>query len=56
MKAKQAMVTEQSTSSDATRRAAPVATSVVGVSKRFGKTAVLENINFDVAEGEALVL
>ena len=56
MKAKQAMATEQSTSSDATRRAAPLATSVVGISKRFGKTAVLENINFDVAEGEALVL
>ncbi|HET6670464.1 MAG TPA: ABC transporter ATP-binding protein [Pyrinomonadaceae bacterium] len=56
MKAKQAMVTEQSTRSDATRHAAPVATSVVGISKRFGKTAVLENINFDVAEGEALVL
>jgi len=29
---------------------------VVGVSKRFGKTSVLENISFDVAEGEALVL
>lgn len=56
MKAKQAMVTEHSTRSDATRHAAPVATSVVGISKRFGKTAVLENINFDVAEGEALVL
>jgi ABC-type Fe3+/spermidine/putrescine transport system ATPase subunit len=32
------------------------ATSVVGVSKRFGKTSVLEDITFDVAEGEALVL
>jgi len=32
------------------------AASVVGVSKRFGKTSVLENISFDVAEGEALVL
>jgi len=32
------------------------ATSVIGVSKRFGKTSVLENITFDVAEGEALVL
>src|SRR5213080_2641688 len=32
------------------------AASVVGVSKRFGKTSVLENINFDVAEGESLVL
>ena len=29
---------------------------MVGVSKRFGKTSVLENISFDVAEGEALVL
>ena len=35
---------------------APPAASVVGVSKRFGKTSVLENITFDVAEGEALVL
>ncbi len=56
MKAKQVMVTEQSTSSDATRQTPPVATSVVGISKRFGKTSVLENINFDVAEGEALVI
>ena len=35
---------------------APSAASVIGVSKRFGKTSVLENITFDVAEGEALVL
>src|SRR2546426_4353920 len=32
------------------------AASVHGVSKRFGKTSVLEDISFDVAEGEALVL
>ncbi|HEX3282736.1 MAG TPA: ABC transporter ATP-binding protein, partial [Pyrinomonadaceae bacterium] len=32
------------------------AASIVGISKRFGKTSVLENISFDVAEGEALVL
>src|SRR5690242_15516381 len=32
------------------------AASVIGISKRFGKTSVLENISFDVAEGEALVL
>src|SRR6185503_10399207 len=56
MKAQQAMVSEVTTSSDATRTAPAVATSVVGISKRFGKTSVLENINFDVAEGEALVL
>ncbi len=34
----------------------PPAASVVGLSKRFGKTSVLENISFDVAEGEVLVL
>ncbi|HSK65146.1 MAG TPA: ABC transporter ATP-binding protein, partial [Pyrinomonadaceae bacterium] len=34
----------------------PAAASVVGVSKHFGKTSVLENISFDVAEGEVLVL
>ena len=32
------------------------AASVRAVSKRFGKTSVLEDISFDVAEGEALVL
>lgn len=35
---------------------APHAASVVGVSKFFGKTSVLKNITFHVAEGEALVL
>ena len=34
----------------------PVAASVVGLGKHFGKTSVLEDINFDVAEGEVLVL
>jgi ABC-type Fe3+/spermidine/putrescine transport system ATPase subunit len=35
----------------------PVAAArVLGVSKYFGKTGVLQNISFDVAEGEALVL
>ena len=34
----------------------PSAASVVGLSKRFGKASVLENISFDVAEGEVLVL
>src|SRR5881394_2174005 len=32
------------------------AASVLGLSKRFGKTSVLEDISFEVAEGEALVL
>ena len=33
-----------------------VAASVIGLSKRFGKSSVLEDINFHVAEGEILVL
>jgi sulfate transport system ATP-binding protein len=33
-----------------------VAASVQGISKRFKKTQILENISFDVAEGESLVL
>src|SRR5436309_10564991 len=33
-----------------------VAATVQGVSKRFKKTVVLEDIDFDVAEGESLVL
>jgi ABC-type Fe3+/spermidine/putrescine transport system ATPase subunit len=32
------------------------AASVTGISKRFGKASVLENISFDVAQGEVLVL
>src|SRR5437879_11046549 len=36
--------------------ATQAAASVVGVSKFFGKTSVLQNISFHVAEGEALVL
>src|SRR2546430_8692752 len=36
--------------------ATQAAASVLGVSKRFGTTSVLENITFHVAEGEALVL
>jgi ABC-type Fe3+/spermidine/putrescine transport system ATPase subunit len=57
LKAKQKLIEEQNqklpTTTDPTL---PKATSVVGISKRFGKTSVLENISFDVAEGEALVL
>ena len=36
--------------------ASPAAASVVGLSKKFGQASVLENISFDVAEGEVLVL
>jgi ABC-type Fe3+/spermidine/putrescine transport system ATPase subunit len=55
LKAKQKLIDEQ-TQRSATDASLPQATSVVGISKRFGKTSVLENISFDVAEGEALVL
>lgn len=55
MKAKEKLIEERpQIASDSS--ASQKATSVVGVSKRFGKTSVLENISFDVAEGEALVL
>src|SRR5713226_5594127 len=45
--------TTQTASQDRERTAAA---SVFGISKRFGATSILENISFDVAEGEALVL
>jgi ABC-type Fe3+/spermidine/putrescine transport system ATPase subunit len=41
---------------DPSLAAAPAAASVRALSKRFGSTTVLEDISFDVAEGEALVL
>ena len=56
MKAREAMITEQPAMPDSNRSSAPVATRVMGISKRFGKTSVLENVNFEVAEGETLVL
>lgn len=56
MRAKEAMFTEQPATPDFNQSAPPVATRVMGVSKRFGKTSVLENVNFDVADGETLVL
>src|SRR3982074_3200402 len=47
---------EQTNSAVSNERGRMAAASVLGVSKRFGKTSVLENISFDVAEGEVLVL
>ena len=55
LKAKQKLIEVQNQKSISDANVAK-ATSVVGISKRFGKTSVLENITFDVAEGEALVL
>jgi len=56
LKAKQKLIEEQKQKTPTSDPTLPTATSVVGISKRFGKTSVLENISFDVAEGEALVL
>jgi hypothetical protein len=52
----QARMMERSESPAPRDSPAPYAASVVGVSKFFGKTSVLQNITFHVAEGEALVL
>ncbi len=55
MKAKEKLIDGQKKTEPA-QATTPSAASVIGISKRFGKTSVLENISFDVAEGEALVL
>ncbi|HSS21790.1 MAG TPA: ABC transporter ATP-binding protein [Pyrinomonadaceae bacterium] len=56
MKAAKALMIEQSGESPSQENEPVYAASVLGVSKAFGKTSVLENITFHVAEGEALVL
>jgi len=56
MKAQVARIMDDSITPPLPATVSQPAASVVGVSKRFGKTSVLENISFDVAEGEALVL
>src|SRR5262245_13385820 len=56
MKAQLARVKEQIPTARVKDNPPQIAASVQGVSKRFGKTSVLENISFDVAEGETLVL
>src|SRR6266436_2581937 len=56
MKAQVARIMNESITPSLPASVPQPAASVVGISKRFGKTSVLENISFDVAEGEALVL
>jgi ABC-type Fe3+/spermidine/putrescine transport system ATPase subunit len=56
VKAGKARIIEERVSADNVQNAPLVAAQVVGLSKRFGTTSVLEDINFEVAEGEALVL
>ena len=55
MKAKEKLIPKPDETAS-TANAPQAAASVIGVSKRFGKTSVLEKISFDVAEGEVLVL
>lgn len=48
---------EDNSVSPSTREGSPqIAASVIGISKKFKTTTVLEDINFEVAEGEILVL
>jgi ABC-type Fe3+/spermidine/putrescine transport system ATPase subunit len=56
MKAQVARIMDSSITPPLPESVPQPAASIVGISKRFGKTSVLENISFDVAEGEALVL
>jgi ABC-type Fe3+/spermidine/putrescine transport system ATPase subunit len=56
VKAQVARIREVTVSADSKGNSPPIAASVRGISKRFGKTSVLEDVSFDVAEGEALVL
>ena len=55
MKAKETLISKSDQPAPASAPPAAAAR-VIGISKRFGKTSVLENISFDVAEGEVLVL
>src|SRR6266496_6719550 len=43
-------------SGQTTQKEKQFAARIIGLSKRFGKTSVLEDINFEVSEGEILVL
>ena len=54
MKAKETLIPIHEEAPAAPQR--PAAASVVGISKSFGKASVLEDISFEVAEGEVLVL
>ena len=58
MRAKEAIFAELPAKPEpnSNENSASAATRVVGISKRFGKIGVLEDIDFDVSEGEILVL
>jgi len=52
----QVRTTSEPVSKEPKETAPQIAARIIGLSKRFGKTSVLEDIHFDVAEGEILVL
>jgi ABC-type Fe3+/spermidine/putrescine transport system ATPase subunit len=56
VKAIEARELEKGVSENTAQTARPVAARIIGLSKRFGTTSVLEDIHFDVAEGEIVVL
>ncbi|HKP84308.1 MAG TPA: ABC transporter ATP-binding protein [Pyrinomonadaceae bacterium] len=56
VKAKETLIPRHEEPVTASQPPRPAAASVLGLSKSFGKASVLENISFDVAEGEVLVL
>src|SRR5687767_12900574 len=56
VKARETLIPKPAETAPALADPPPAAASVIGLSKSFGKTSVLENISFDVAEGEVLVL
>ncbi len=56
VKAKRAMLIDYPEASPNPESGPAYAASILGISKAFGKTSVLHNITFHVAEGEAVVL
>lgn len=56
MNAAMTQLDQKSRGPDTSEGSRQIAASVIGISKRFGKTGVLNDITFDVAEGETLVL
>jgi ABC-type Fe3+/spermidine/putrescine transport system ATPase subunit len=56
VKARETLIPQPAEPAPSLAEPPPAAASVIGLSKRFGETSVLENISFDVAEGEVLVL
>ena len=56
MIAREAKIIEKLVSDQTTQKETQFAARIIGLSKRFGKTSVLEDIHFNLSEGETLVL